>query len=136
MITLKFLKTHWLGIALCGSLVVLPVGAYAGNAPSEVATAAEHAGFSAASSTLRVAHMHLHHTLNCLVGPRGRGFNSKFLNPCAHIGHGAIPDTIDAHTKMELKHIANQVRMALTVQRLAAVKKDAHKIEAELKRVK
>lgn len=135
MSALKSLKTHWLGIALCGGLMVLPVAAYAG-ASSEVATAAEHAGFSAAATTLRVAHMHLHHTLNCLVGPKGRGFNSKFMNPCAHIGHGAIPDTRDAHTRTKLEHIANQVRMALGIDRLPTVKKDALKIEAELKRVK
>lgn len=42
---------------------------------AEVITAAELAGLSAASKTLGVAHKHLHHTLNCLEGPNGRGFD-------------------------------------------------------------
>ena len=37
-------------------------------------------------------HLHLHHSLNCLVGPGGNGFDAKEMNPCAHAGNGAIPD--------------------------------------------
>ena len=49
---------------------------------------------------------HLHHTLNCLVGPGGDGFDAKQMNPCAQAGNGAIPDAKDAKpdpTKVKVK---------------------------------
>ena len=134
MNTLNVLKKTWIGIALCAGLVVLPLPAYA-DASSEVATAAEHAGLSAASNSILMAHTHLHHTLNCLVGPKGRGFDTKAANPCASLGNGAIPDTTDAHTRKELAHIAYRVRRALRSQSLATVQNDAVAIEADLKKV-
>jgi len=133
VITLQILKKSWIGIALCAGLVALPLAAHA-DASTEVATAAEHAGYSAAADTLMVAHMHLHHVLNCLVGPKGRGFDTKAADPCADMGSGAIPDTTDAHMKRRLEHIAYRTRRALHSQNLAAVKKDAARIEAELKK--
>lgn len=135
MSTLSSIRKNWIGIALCAGLVALPLAAQA-SAAAEVETAAEHAGFSAASDTLLMAHTHLHHTLNCLVGPKGRGFDSHAANPCAHLGHGAIPDAANAHMKRQLEHIAYRVRRALRDHRLASVKHDAARIEAELKHVK
>ena len=134
MNTLNVLKKSWIGIALCAGLVVLPFPAHA-DASNEVATAAEHAGLSAASNSLLMADTHLHHTLNCLVGPKGRGFDTKAANPCASLGNGAIPDTTDVHTRKELDHIAYRVRRALRSQRLSTVQKDATRIEADLKKV-
>jgi hypothetical protein len=132
--SLNVLKISWIGIALCAGLVVLPSPAHA-DASNEVATAAEHAGLSAASNSLLMAQTHLHHTLNCLVGPKGRGFDTKAANPCASLGNGAIPDTTDAHSRKELDHIAYQVRRALRSQKLSTVQKDATRIEAELKKL-
>ncbi len=131
----KPLKSALLGVSLGGMLMVLPIAANATTVSSEIAVAAKHAGLSAESTTLWVAHMHLHHTLNCLVGPAGLGFSSKYFNPCAHLGHGAIPDSKNSKSALELKRIAAQVRMALNNSRLQSVKNDALRIEAELKRV-
>jgi hypothetical protein len=131
---LNVLKRSWIGIALCAGLVVLPSPAHA-DASNEVATAAQHAGLSAASNSLLMADMHLHHTLNCLVGPKGRGFNSKAGNPCASLGNGAISDTTDAHTRKELDQITYRVRRALQSQRLSTVQKEAAAIESDLKKV-
>ncbi len=133
MSTLQVMKKGWIGIALCVGLVALPLAARA-DASAEVATAAQHAGFSAAAKSLMVARMHLHHTLNCLVGPKGHGFYSKAGNPCAKEGHGAIPDTTDAHAKRELEHLAYRTRMALRGRKLPAMKKEAAMIEAALKK--
>jgi hypothetical protein len=128
-------KTNtWIGIALCAGLFVLPFPAHA-DSSNEVAMAADHAGLSAASNTLLMAHTHLHHTLNCLVGPNGQGFDTKAVNPCANLGKGAIPDSTDARTRRELDHIAYQVRRALRSHTLSTVKEDAARIEAELKKV-
>lgn len=134
MSTLNILEKSWIGIALCAGLVLLPFPAHA-DSSNEVAMAANHAGFSAASNTLLMAHTHLQHTLNCLVGPNGPGFDTKAVNPCAKLGNGAIPDATDAQAKGELNHIASQVRTALQSHGLSTVKKDAARIEAELKKV-
>lgn len=130
----NMLKSSWIGIALCSGLVLLPPPAHA-DASNEVATAAQHAGLSAASNSLLMADTHLHHTLNCLVGPKGRGFDTKAANPCASLGNGAIPDTTDTHTRKELDHIANQVRRALRSQKLSSVQQDATTIESDLKKI-
>ena len=134
----KPIKNALLGISLGGVLMVQPITAYAASATSvssEIGAAAIHAGLSAESTTLQVAHMHLHHTLNCLVGPSGAGFNSSYFDPCAHLGHGAIPDSGNSREALKLRHIAAQVRTALKDAQLRTVRKDAFQIETELKRM-
>ncbi len=135
MMKFRVLKNKWVGFALCAGLVALPLAAHA-DASDEVATAAKHAGFSAQATSLAVADTHLHHTLNCLVGPGGRGFDAKQANPCSSQGNGAIPDTTDAAAKKTLERIAYRARRALTSKDLATVKKDAARIQAELGNVK
>ena len=83
--------------ALALALALLPLAAQA-DAKSEIVTAGTHAGLAAGSADLAGVHSHLHHALNCLVGPNGTGFDAKELNPCAQNGHGAIPDSADAAT--------------------------------------
>jgi hypothetical protein len=134
MMKFRVLKNNWVGFALCAGLVAAPLAAHA-DAASEVSTAAQHAGFSAAATSLKVAHMHLHHTLNCLVGPGGRGFDAKQANPCSSQGKGAIPDTTDAAAKKALEHIAYRTRVALRSTDLATVTKDAAEIQTELGKV-
>jgi hypothetical protein len=75
----------------------------------EIATAAQHAGYAADSTAIGMAHAHLHHTVNCLVGPHGDGFEAKELNPCKDFGNGAIPDTEDA---MKLKSLRAALGLA------------------------
>lgn len=36
--------------------------------------------------------MHLHHTLNCLVGPQDKLFDASAGNPCQGQGDGYLPD--------------------------------------------
>jgi hypothetical protein len=135
MTKLHVLKKNWVGFALSAGLIAMPLAAHA-DVSDEVSTAAKHAGLSAEATSLAVAHTHLHHTLNCLVGPNGRGFDSKAANPCSDMGSGAIPDTTDAAAKKTLEHIAARARMALRSHSLATVKKDAAKIQTELGDVK
>ncbi|MEO6800980.1 MAG: hypothetical protein ABI178_13670, partial [Rhodanobacter sp.] len=74
----------------------LPLAAQAANATSaasgQVATATAHAGMALAASDLNMVHTHLHHVINCLVGPSGHGFDNSAGNPCKAMGHGAIID--------------------------------------------
>jgi hypothetical protein len=83
------------------------------DASSETVTAATHAELAAGSADLNGVHTHLHHALNCLVGPRGNGFDAKEMNPCAQSGHGAIPDTTDAAKRASLEAAADKTRAGL-----------------------
>ena len=64
----------------------------AANPDQEISTALQHAGMSAGSSKLEDVHAHLHHVINCLVGPSGNGFDSTAEDPCKGQGSGAIND--------------------------------------------
>jgi hypothetical protein len=95
------------------------------DASSEVVTAATHAELAAGSGDLEGVHTHLHHTLNCLVGPGGNGFDAKVLNPCGQSGHGAIPDTSDATKKSSLEAAADKVRAGLASNNVKEARGDA-----------
>jgi hypothetical protein len=79
---------------LCGAVLalVLSSSALAADSAPEIKAAATHAGFASQADNIKGVHTHLHHTLNCLVGPKGDGFDSNEMNPCANMGNGAIPD--------------------------------------------
>jgi hypothetical protein len=68
----------------------------------EIATALQHAGMSAGSSKLEDVHAHLHHVINCLVGPSGQGFDATAEDPCKGQGTGAIND-VDNKSKQRKK---------------------------------
>jgi hypothetical protein len=73
-----------------------------GDAAKEAATAATHAQLAAASQSVAMTDMHLHHVINCLVGPHGHGFYAKAGNPCKGMGNGAVADSSgdkDLHSK-------------------------------------
>ncbi len=77
----------------------------------EIAIATEHARYAAGSSTIGTVHMHLQHTINCLVGLQGEGYDSKVLNPCAGIGNGAIPDARNQATQAQALQVAPDRRL-------------------------
>ena len=76
--------------------------AFAADLGSEITNAQTHAGLAAKAADINGVHMHMHHALNCLVGPGGDGFDAKQMNPCAQSGNGAIPDEMDAAKKAKL----------------------------------
>ena len=85
------------------------------DGPQQVGTASKHAGFAAAATDMKDVQKHMHHVLNCLVGPNGKGFDESFGNPCNGQGQGAIPETADAATKTKLEvgaddHAASRLR--------------------------
>lgn len=90
-------------MALLGAVTFTATAlAAGGDAAKEAATAADHAQLAAASQSVPVADMHLHHVINCLVGPHGRGFYAKAGNPCKGMGNGAVRDSSgdkDLHSK-------------------------------------
>ncbi|HEY5347680.1 MAG TPA: hypothetical protein VIJ72_05765 [Rhizomicrobium sp.] len=106
--------------------------ALAADLGSEITTAATHAGLAAKASDLDGVHMHLHHALNCLVGPNGNGFDAKQMNPCAGSGTGAIPDASDPAMKQALENAADTARAGIAASDIAAAKADANKANAQI----
>jgi hypothetical protein len=98
-------KTILTGL-LAGATALLPLAAVAADLGGEIATAAQHADLSASAPDIGTTHMHLHHTVNCLVGPNGAGFAAKELNPCANSGNGAIPDAAGNAAKIKQLNLA------------------------------
>src|SRR5215468_1413853 len=90
-------------VAVISGLLTFPTAAYA-DAKSEIATAAQHAGLAAAAPNLVQAHMHLHHVMNCLVGPGDADFDKTNMNPCAQQGKGAFPDVSDGEIRTKLQN--------------------------------
>ena len=123
-------------VALCAALTALPLTAMAADASSEITAAATHAGFAAKATTLDMVHAHMHHALNCLVGPGGNGFDATALNPCKNSGNGAIPDTTDTAKKKSLEDVAAMLRTQVMGDDLAMGQKAAASIEEQLKALK
>ncbi len=120
--------------AAIATLLALPPCAALADVHSEIVNAGMHAGFAAGSSDIAGVHAHLHHTLNCLVGPGGSGFDAAEINPCAQAGNGAIPDTADAAKKAALEAAAAKARAGIAAADLASAKKDASDAREMLKK--
>ena len=103
------------------------------DGPQAIATAANHAGLAAAAGGIDMVHTHLHHVVNCLVGPGGDGFDAGPGNPCANAGGGAIPQTADAATKAKLTAAATQAKAGIANADMAGAKKTASDVQAMLK---
>jgi len=106
------------------SIAVYPVRADE-DVGKEVGTAATHAGFAAAAKDMQTTQMHLHHVVNCLVGPKGEGFDTSVANPCKDQGSGAIPDTKDAAKLTMLRQGLAKANAGLKETDMAAAQKDA-----------
>jgi hypothetical protein len=98
----------------------------------ERSTAAQHAGLAAKAGNMKATQMHLHHVINCLVGPKGQGFDSKELNPCKDQGNGVIPDTTDITQKALLNQALAKANAGLKETDMAAAQKDATEAQAML----
>ncbi len=64
----------------------------AADPSAELKTAITHAGYSAKQEAQQGVTMHLHHALNCLVGPQDKRFDAAAGNPCQGQGNGYLPD--------------------------------------------
>src|SRR6267142_900608 len=118
--------------ALAVSAVMIPVAVLA-DGPQEIGTATNHAGLASKAGDIAGVKMHLHHVLNCLVGPGGQGFDASAGNPCGTQGGGAIPDTADAAAKAKLTAAAAKVRETIALNDADTAKKAASDIQGMLK---
>ena len=119
---------------LCGAAAMLmALPANAADLKGEIVNAETHAGLAAQATSVGDVHMHLHHTLNCLVGPGGAGFDAKQMNPCANSGNGAIPDTADAAKKKSLQAAADKAKAGIAQDNLSDAQKTAGAVATMLK---
>jgi hypothetical protein len=110
--------------------------ASAADVKGEIATAMDHAGYAAAAKDIAGVHMHLHHVVNCIVGPKGTGFDASQVNPCAGRGNGAIPDATDAAMKTSLQAAADEASKGIAEANLATAQADAKSTSAMLGAIK
>jgi len=120
-------------LAGAAGLLALSTAALAADTAKEIATAAEHADLAATAADIKMVKAHLHHTINCLVGPDGDHFDAKELNPCQDLGAGAIPETTDAAKKQSLQAAFKKCMSGLTAHDLAGAKAIAAEAEALIK---
>ena len=123
-------RTLFCAAAFAGMTALAP--AALADGPQAQGIAANHAGLAANAGAIEMVHTHLHHVLNCLVGPGGNGFDAAPGNPCGQAG-GAIPQTADAGQKAKLEAAATQVRAGIANNDMAAAKKVASDVQASLK---
>src|SRR5579872_4193833 len=100
-------------MSAAGAALLFSTSAFAADVAAEISTAQTHAGLAAKAANIDGVHMHMHHALNCLVGPGGTGFDTTNMNPCAKSGNGAIPDSADAAQKTKLQSAVAQLNSGL-----------------------
>ncbi|HEY2068808.1 MAG TPA: hypothetical protein VGG48_04575 [Rhizomicrobium sp.] len=118
---------------IAAAMLLIPAAAWADLA-GEVVTAAQHADYAASATDIATVHAHLHHTLNCLVGPGGDGFDAKEINPCAGSGKGAIPDAANDAAKLKvLKSAATNAQVGIRENNLFTAQQVGAHIAKKLK---
>lgn len=129
-------RAHLLAVLLC----VVPCAAIAANlspVQKEIATAKIHATVAAHAESLKMAQLHLHHVINCMVGEHGSGYSAAAealaAVPCTGLGKGAIADSSGDPPVHSLMEGALRAAQAGTkADTLSRVKKDATRVLALL----
>jgi hypothetical protein len=116
---------------LTGGALLFSTAAFADLA-GELNTAQTHAGLAAKGADINAVHMHLHHALNCLVGPGGAGFDAGQANPCASAGKGILVDSTDAAQKTKLQAAVADANKGIAATDLAAAQAAANDTAAAI----
>lgn len=119
----------------------MPIAAQAGDASNaasrQVATATAHAGMALGAADLNMVHTHLHHVINCLVGPVGADFDSSAGNPCKGMGNGALVDAEGQVAVEGTLHAAvREAKQGLGTTKLDSAHADAQKVLSTLQNAK
>ncbi len=111
---------------LTGTFLLIAGSAFAAvSLTAEISNARTHANNAANAPTIDAVHTHMHHALNCLVGPKGEGFDAAQMNPCTNAGNGAIPDQTDAAKKAKLEDAKTILMKGLTETDVKAAQRSA-----------
>ncbi|MEO8779847.1 MAG: hypothetical protein ABI389_14400 [Rhodanobacter sp.] len=106
-------------------------------ASKQVATATAHAGMALGATDVNMVHTHLHHVINCLVGPSGADFDGSAGNPCKDMGHGAIADAKgDVAVEGKLHAAVHEAKQGLQATKLEGAHVDAQKVLSTLQKAK
>jgi hypothetical protein len=117
------------------SLIAVASAALAADLAKEASTAGQHAGMAAGATDIKTVGTHLHMAINCLVGPKGKGFDAKVANPCKDLGNGALADATGAANKKVLNQALVKAEAGLAQKDLAKAKADATASATLLKKV-
>ena len=120
--------------ALAAAALIAAVPALAADPAKEISVAAAHANLASQAKSLGGIHLHLHHAVNCLVGPGGTGYDDNELDPCSGMGDGAIPDTSDPAKKKLLQEALDKARRGLSEKDPYAAAKAATETQSILKK--
>lgn len=132
---MRTVKTTFL-VGLTGAMaagLAFAASASGGNGNAEISTAHAHALMAKSATTTAMAQTHLHHVINCLVGPNGTGFDGAAGNPCKGQGNGAIPDSAgNSALHGKLQSALADAQAGVKAGSLTAVQSDAGKAAATL----
>jgi len=122
------------GLALAGAAALaLSNPAVAADAAKEQGAAAFHAGLAAGAKDVKTVHMHLHHVVNCLVGPAGAGYDPDEMNPCKDAGSGLLADTPAGAPRKQFETALTRAQAGLKADDLMAAQKIAAETQTLLK---
>ncbi|MDO8290085.1 MAG: hypothetical protein Q7T44_12780 [Parvibaculum sp.] len=128
---------RFISILAAGSLL-MATSAYAASPQpeKEIAAAATHAGLAAESPDINQVHMHLHHALNCLVGPNGEGYSAKDMDPCSALGNGLLADATGKNQMIGVNAAIVSAKAGLAATDLEKAKAEAAATKATLDTIK
>lgn len=126
---------RWIpALLLAIALPIVAQAADSGDAVSkQVSTASAHAGMAVGAADLKTAHAHLHHVINCLVGPSGQAYDAQEANPCKGMGHGALVDAKGNAARESRLHTAlAQAEQGTKTKTLSEAHADAQQVLSSL----
>ncbi len=126
------------GMALAAASFLTAAPAFAAaDLGKEIATAETHAGYAIAAADMKMMQTHLHHVVNCMVGPKGKGFDETQANPCKDMGGGVMVDAkgTGKAKRASLQQALNAARAGAATTDMALAKKKAGEADAALKKV-
>lgn len=118
-------------------LCVLPCAAIAATlspVQKEIAAAKIHATVAVHADSLKMAQLHLHHVINCMVGEHGDGYSAAAealaAVPCTGpgLGDGAVADSkSDPVLHKLMNEVLQSAQAGVRAQELPAAKQDAER---------
>ncbi|MGV8995398.1 MAG: hypothetical protein ACOH12_00440 [Parvibaculaceae bacterium] len=128
---------RFISILATGALLISTSAFAASPQPEkEVAAAMTHAGLAAEGADIKQVHMHLHHSLNCLVGPKGEGYSAKDMNPCSALGNGLLTDVTDKEKLVSVNAAVVSAKAGIDATDLEKAKSEAASTKTTLEKIK
>lgn len=117
-------------IVLIGSLCFGSAVMATGHTNAALDAALVHANAAIHMDNTQGVHLHLHHVINCLVGPQGKLFDAKAEalseHPCKDLGAGALAAADhDARERTDLQHALAVAQRGIAAGDMKAAHADA-----------